>query len=373
MRRAVIPLVLVALLVPAAGPQARQVPKGWLGVSFGPEYVGAHSKLTAELKRMHRSGVESARFAVYWSSLQPAAGQAPDYRRLDRIVAAAARARLPLLPVVLGAPAWATLDTSRPVDVPRNPADYAAFVGGLVQRYGSGGTYFKQHKKLPRVPIRTWQIWNEPHFEDYWHTEGGEQWASHYALLLKDAYKAIKRADPGATVVNTALASFPWRYLKQIYKAGAAKAMDVVAINPFTVYPWSVIRGERLVRKVMRKYHQGRKSIWITEATWPSSKGKAPGKDRASWQLKWETNAKGMAQRLRQVYDLVVKRRKRERIGRVYWYTWATKYDGNDLFDYSGLLSWNGSSFAATRALSAFRASAQKNQGCKKTAAGRCR
>jgi hypothetical protein len=57
MRRALIPLVLVALLVPAAGAQARQVPKGWLGVSFGPEYVGAHSKLTAELKRMRRSGV----------------------------------------------------------------------------------------------------------------------------------------------------------------------------------------------------------------------------------------------------------------------------------------------------------------------------
>ena len=174
-------------------------------------------------------------------------------------------------------------------------------------------------------------------------------------------------------MVNTALASFPWRYLKQIYKSGGAKYMDVVAINPFTVYPWSVIRGERLVRKVMRKHRQGRKSIWITEATWPSSKGLAPGNDRASWQRKWETSPKGMAQRLRQVYDLVIKRRKRERIGRVYWYTWASKYEGNDLFDYSGLLRWDGTSFLATPALKAYRASAQKYQGCKKTGAGRCR
>ena len=64
-----------------------------------------------------------------------------------------------------------------------------------------------------------------------------------------------------------------------------------------------------------------------------------------------------MAQRLRQVYDLVIKRRKRERIGRVYWYTWASKYEGNDLFDYSGLLRWDGTSFLATPALKAYRAS----------------
>ena len=102
---------------------------------------------------------------------------------------------------------------------------------------GRRARFWGEHPELPKVPIRTWQIWNEPHFEDYWHTEGGELWASHYTLLLKDAYRAIKRADPGATVVNTALASFPWRYLKQIYKSGGAKYMDVVAINPFTRLP----------------------------------------------------------------------------------------------------------------------------------------
>jgi hypothetical protein len=123
----------------------------------------------------------------------------------------------------------------------------------------------------------------------------------------------------------------------------------------------------------MRKYRQARKPIWITEATWPSSKGKAPGKQRASWQLKWETSPRGMAKRLRQVYDLTVKRRRAERIGRVYWYTWATKYDGNDLFDYAGLLRWDGTAFAKTRALAAYRASARKYQGCVKTFTGLCR
>ena len=49
-----------------------------------------------------------------------------------------------------------------------------------------------------------------------------------------------------------------------------------------------------------------------------------------------------MAKRLRAVYKLLVARRKRDRIGRVYWYTWATNYMGDDLFDYAGLLRWDG-------------------------------
>ena len=108
-----------------------------------------------------------------------------------------------------------------------------------------------------------------------------------------------------------------------------------------------MIRGERKVRKVMRKWGQRRKPIWITEATWPASKGKAPGRTRASWQKQWETGPVGMAKRLREVYKLLVARRRRERIGRVYWYTWATDYAGNDLFDYAGLLRWDGTTFLA--------------------------
>src|SRR4051812_13727863 len=105
MRRLVPALVLAALLAAAPSASAR-VPQGWLGVSFGPEYVGAHSKLPREFARMRRAGVQSARFAVYWSQMQPRTGSAPDFGRLDGIVAAAAKARVPLLPVVLGAPPW---------------------------------------------------------------------------------------------------------------------------------------------------------------------------------------------------------------------------------------------------------------------------
>jgi hypothetical protein len=377
MKRALVIVISAALALICAMPaQAakRKVPHGFYGVMWNRAGTDADpATRDSQFALMAKSGVESVRTVFSWAQAQPTAGEPPSFSYTDSVVALAASHRVSLLPVVIYTPFWARDHPESVSSGPKLPSDYSAYLTALIGRYGPKGTFWTDNPAIPKVPIRTWQIWNEPHFEDYWHTEGGERWPDHYTLLLKDAYRKIKQADPGATVVNTALASFPWKYLKQIYKSGGAKYMDVVAVNPFTVYPWSVIRGERLVRKVMKKAKQGRKPIWITEATWPSSKGKAPGKERASWQHKWETTPKGMAERLRQVFDLVIKRRKAERIGRVYWYTWATKYDGNDLFDYAGLLRWDGTAFAKTRALAAYTASARKHQGCRKTAAGRCR
>ena len=36
----------------------------------------------------------------------------------------------------------------------------------------------------------------------YWYVEGGSIWSNGYTQLLKAAHGAIKRADPGATVVT---------------------------------------------------------------------------------------------------------------------------------------------------------------------------
>src|SRR4051794_7051424 len=90
MRRLVLALVLAALLVAAPGASAA-VPRGWLGVSFGPEYVSKHARpsLSGELARMRRAGVQSARLAVYWFKAQPYATMAevpPESRGDYRVV-----------------------------------------------------------------------------------------------------------------------------------------------------------------------------------------------------------------------------------------------------------------------------------------------
>ena len=79
-----------------------------------------------------------------------------------------------------------------------------------------------------------------------------------------------------------------------------------------------------------------------------------------------------MAARLSELYQRAVRVRRRDGIGRVYWYTWATKYSGDDIFDYGGLLRWDGGAFQPQPALKAYAKSARAHQGCRKTSAGRC-
>ncbi len=239
-------------------------------------------------------------------------------------------------------------------------------------RYGPKGSFWGEHPELPKVPIRRWQIWNEPHLVKYWYVEGGSIWSNGYTQLLKAAHGAIKRADPGATVVTGGLASYPWRFLSAIYKAGGKGAFDAVGINFFTGNPKNVIRGVRLTARTLRSHRQARKKVWLTEVTWPAAKGQAPGAVRAPWQYQWQTTPAGTASRLTELYKRAVRVRRRDGIGRVYWYTWATKYSGDDLFDYGGLLRWDGTAFQPQPALKAYVKSARTYQGCRKTSAGLC-
>ena len=377
MRRGLITLLTVALALSCALPAEaakRKVPRGFYGVMWNRAATSVPEELhDAQFARMARAGVESVRTVFYWSAAQPVAGEPPGFAATDHVVALAAARRIDVLPVVIYTPAWAAQYPGRAGSPPVRPSDYAAYLTALVGRYGPKGTFWAENPALPKVPIRRWQIWNEPNFDDYWHVEGGRSWVPGYAALLKASYTAVKSADPGATVLMAGLSNFPWNYLADIYRAGAKKSFDAIAVNPFTSYLPNVIRIVRKTRAFLRKHGQGRKPVWITELTWPASKGQAPGKQRLFWERRWETTPKGMARQLSKVYKLVAKMRKRERIARLYWYTWATSYKGNDLFDYDGLLRWDGTAFSTTPALSAYTSSARRHQGCVKTAAGLCR
>jgi hypothetical protein len=47
---------------------------------------------------------------------------------------------------------------------------------------------------------------------------------------------------------------------------------------------------------------------------------------------------------------------RRHRIGRLYWYTWASRYAGNDdVFDYAGLLRFRDGELTRNPAWRAFR------------------
>lgn len=347
-----------------------------VGVSFDGPAVDPSVNIARQLDLAVASGAESLRVTADWSRMQPVrsfdqipapfrpafteAGGAPTlFGQFDRLVAAAAQRHLSLLPVVTGTPRWAAaLSPAASPSAPPSPSAYAAFLTVLVHRYGPRGTFWSSHPQLPVVPIRMWQLWNEPHFVRYW---SQQPFAPGYIRVMAVAHAAIKRADPGAQVVLAGLADYSWQYLADIYAVpGAGRTFDVVAIHPYTARPTGVIEILRRVRAVMDRSGDSRKPILATEITWPSSQGKAPP------QFGVGTTEAMQAQLLSQEFPLLERNRARLGLSGFFWYTWmgnegpGAKYG----FDYAGLLKYVNGRAEAKPALAAFKRAALALEHC---------
>jgi Beta-galactosidase len=378
----------------AAGAEAakRKVPFGFFAAVVPPEMSTntvqvSDAALEQQMALMARSGVESVRITYDWGKELERSPGAYSFAALDRTVAAAARHRIQTLVNVTATPSWLS---ARPNDPehwrypPTSTAPFAELMRQLVLRYGPRGGFWTENPALPRVPVRQWQVWNEQTAPWHWQER---PWATRYTRLLQSAYLAIKGVDRGAKVIAGSLVAAsadypPWDGMRDLYRAGAKRWFDQVAVHPFTNNRSSVrLTTEQLldivkrVRAPMKRNRDGRKQILITEMTWPASAGRVPRQA----QFGLETTPSGQAARLKAAYSRLAAARRRMRIAQVYWYTWATQYDtGGSLsvmtFRYAGLTRWRGGSFDTLPILRTYARTAARYQGCRKGAnARRCR
>jgi Beta-galactosidase len=357
MRRVVLVVAALAASLALAAPgtaAARATPRGFFGVMVNGVLDTPTVNLGAESANMRRAGVESERFEIAWDLVEPTQGRF-DFAAIDRKVAAAARNRIDALGLVVRTPNWAASVPGQPFSPPRDPATYTGFLRALIARYGPRGSFWAANPSLPRDPVRHWQIWNEPNIAINF--VGVRSWPATYARLLRAAYRAVHGADRGATVVMAGLANFSWRDLSRAYRAGVRGSFDVAAVHPFSGRPSNSVKITRLNRDVMNRNGDRRKPIWLTELTWSSAKGR-----KTPLTQDWEVTERGQAQRLRQAYTLYVRARRSLRLGRIFWYTWATvDRNSKNSFDYSGLRTMLPSGrFADKPALAAFRAMANR-------------
>jgi hypothetical protein len=302
---------------------------------------------------MASSGVANVRTSFSWAEAQPRAGRPFDFSRSDRIVRLAAAHGLSVLPVVQYAPAWARAYRTRPSSPPRREADYTAYLSALIGRYGPSGSFWAENPALPRSPLREWQIWNEPHLLTYWDAPRRSRWGHPrgYMRLLKASHRAIKRADPGAKLVLAGLTQLAWNEITRLYHRGAGRYFEVGALQTFPQTPARALRATRLFRRAMTRAGDGRKPMYITELTWPASKGRTKG---IPFQRQ-ETDS-GMARRLTQALPLLAGHARGLGLARVYWYTWASRYGrGGSIFRYAGLERYARGVFEPRPALAAYR------------------
>jgi polysaccharide biosynthesis protein PslG len=317
-----------------------------LGVTAGQPLIARPSLAGREIAAMAAAGVTTLRVPVYWDVAQPypspadvpaarreefptRGGRPTSFAGFDPIVAAAARERVALLPVVLGAPRWAARHPGRVGSPPAGTRPYAAFLGALIDRYGPRGSFWREHRRVPARPVRDWQIWNEPNHLAYW---SDQPYARRYVQLARAARAAVKGADPGARVVMAGFPDRSWDELAAIYRAGAKGVFDVAATHPYTFEPANVLRIVRLDRRALRRSGDPDRPLWLTEVTWSS--GRRPGRRP----FPFETTPTDQAARLARALPLLVRERRALGVERIYWESWSsTDRDTGNPFDYSGL------------------------------------
>jgi hypothetical protein len=379
-------LTLLAVLglcaLPGSALASRPLPRGFVGVMVDGPTLFPHVDLSQQVTKMADSGVESLRVAFSWSFAQPyrhwsdvphaelprftriPGGVPTDFRATDRLVAQAAVNHLLLLPVVTYAPPWAALKKGNHIQ-PAHTEPYAHYLTALVDRYGPHGTFWTLRPKLPKWPVTSWEIWNEPNLSANWDTF---PFAHSYVALLRAAHRVIKHADPSARIVLAAMTNYGEQALASIYKIkGSSSLFDAVAVNAYTTEPKGVITILKHFRKVMDAHGNHGKPLLATELGWPS----AVGKTDVDFGI--NTTQQGQARKLSKLLPLLASNRRALGLAGFYYYNWMSVGAPNiNPFAYSGLLRFNRTNgrVKAKPAYYAFRRTALKLEGCPHGTAG---
>ncbi len=218
-------------------------------------------------------------------------GVPTDFSATDQVVGLAAQRGLTVLPTVLYAPGWdAGKNRSGGLRPPSGRARTPTILTALIRRYGPHGSFWQAEPSA--VPIRMWQIWNEPNL----------------TVLLAAAVRQAATSSSCARRTARSSSADPERQGRarradeqrlevprpgRSTSAGRAELFDVISVNGFTSTPkprdhctW------QLVRRAANQLGDKRKPLLATELSWPSAKGKSPQ------HFDWNTTEAGQARNI---------------------------------------------------------------------------
>ncbi len=243
-------VLFTAAFAPAASVTAMEV--GICAHIAGDEY----RYLEKALDRVAEAGLSRVRADFTWAKIEPSPG-VWRFEVTDRVMAEAARRGIRILPL---------LCYDNPKTYPgyawQNPDAWRRFVQAVVTRY--------------RGLIDVVEIWNEENIP-FWKPKRDP---AQYTEFLRLSYRAVKEVAPEVRVAMGGLAGRDYKYLEEMYKAGAADCMDIVNFHP---YLWPdppdglLEEAIRRYRAVMAAHGDASKPIWITEMGWPTHKVQMSG------------------------------------------------------------------------------------------------
>jgi polysaccharide biosynthesis protein PslG len=315
----------------AAAAQAR-VPASFLGVYSDDLLEAAPPARSTALRDQANIGVGVLRYTFDWQRIETS----PDHYDLapyDALVGDAAARGIRVLPVLFGAPRFRssrpTHGARRGAYPPKHYDEMARFAAVLVRRYGPAGTLWQERPELHRLPIRSWQVWNEPNLRVYWASGPSPR---RYVRLLSTVGKAIKRRDRHAEIVTAGLPQSRQgidfeSFVAGLYRAHGRRAFDTLAVHPYARGYRGAIGAAKLARRLMNRYHDRRARIWVTELGWASGGPKSS----------FRAGEQGQATRIRDALLGLAARRRRLHLRGVVYHKWRDTRLHEGVHDFWGL------------------------------------
>jgi hypothetical protein len=348
----------VALIATASSGEAKPripAPKGFFGID--PQLPPTD----ADASYMKAGGIETIRWPLAWSSIQPTARGGYLWEGFDGVVEMAARHGLKVLPILYGTPPWlSSKDTKLPIDSGRARKAWSAFLEAAVHRYGPGGEFWDEHAPgvvtyepaiSTPVPIRDWQVWNEANFFYFTYPASPQR----YARLLRISAPAIKRVDPSAKVILSGLFGEPTakgakgmpaaKFLEIIYRSpGIKRYFDGIALHPYAIDAESLEEMVEALHEVTVDNHD-RVPLYITEMGW--------GSQNDYNQVAFEQGIRGQVKQMKAAYGYLLENRRRLDLKQVSWFSWKDARGSCTFCDSVGLFR-EGTRFHAKPAWRAF-------------------
>jgi hypothetical protein len=239
---------------------------------FNVPGIGA-AQLDAQLSALAATGATLARSDALWEVSEPAppVSGVHSYQWIfDDIVAGSlASHHLRWLPIIDYSAGWAQSIPGQDHSPPRSSADYAAYAAALASRYGLGGSFWRDHRELPALPVQAFEIWNEPDSGFFWVPRPD---LARYGRLYTAARDAIHAVDPSARAIVGGLAA-PSQSTAALLAADPQLAgrIDGVGIHPYAGSPAAVLENVAGTRRVLDRLGLQAVPLYVTEFGWTTS------------------------------------------------------------------------------------------------------
>jgi len=133
-------------------------------------------------------------------------------------------------------------ESDRSVRTEQGRRAFAAFAEAAAKRYAG--------KEI------LWEIWNEPNIKQFWRPQPS---VYDYCKLVKETAPRIKKTDPSGLVIAPATSTIPFNWLKQCFKKGLLKWIDVLSFHPYRPQPpETVIKDYARLRELITRYAPNR-------------------------------------------------------------------------------------------------------------------